>query len=272
MKQKIEKINKILNSNKDFRIQNNSYCFLAGDRLPASTSGEGLLAKIQEKCKQNGRLYNLLVNIFSPVFITSDFKKQINILLTQYNSNDVILNLGSGPDILKTRKDIINVDIFAFDNVDIVADAEDLPIRDNSVDLVINRAMMEHVKNPEKVVACIHRILKANGEALIYIPFIQPFHAAPHDYCRWTLEGSRQLLSDFRTKKIRIGAGPTSGMLWVFQKWLAILLSFGSKYLHDIIFLSLMIITAPIKLLDIILVHFPNAEKISSGFFIIVRK
>jgi len=56
------------------------------------------------------------------------------------------------------------------------------------------------------------------------------------------------------------------------QEWLSILLSFGSKTLHDILFLALMVITAPIKMLDMLMVKLPYAEKIASGFYVIGEK
>ena len=85
------------------------------------------------------------------------------------------------------RKDIINIDIFAFNEVDIVADAEGIPIENNSADLIICVALLEHVKDPQAVVAEMHRIVKSNGEVFCFIPFMQPFHAAPNDFQRWTI-------------------------------------------------------------------------------------
>jgi SAM-dependent methyltransferase len=168
--------------------------------------------------------------------------------------------------------DIINIDIFTFNEVDIVADAVDLPIRDHSVDVIINMAMLEHVANPETIIREMHRMLKKDGEFFCFLPFIQPFHAAPDDFHRWTIEGAKHCFKMFRHTDVAIAAGPTSGMLWVAQEWLSILFSFGSRTIHDILFIFLMVLTAPFKLADLALVHFPNAEKIASGFLITGKK
>jgi len=61
-------------------------------------------------------------------------------------------------------------------------------------------------------------------------------------------------------------------MFWIVQEWIAILLSFGSKRLHMLIHLFLMVITAPIKFLDYFLIKHPMAKNISSGFVYILKK
>ena len=153
-----------------------------------------------------------------------------------------------------------------------IADAADLPLDSNSADLIINRAMLEHVARPKIIVNEIHRLLKTNGWIICYLPFMQPFHAAPDDYHRWTISGIKTLFEDFDDLEILIGCGPTSSFLWIFQEWLSLLCSFGNKTLHDVVLLSLMATTFPLKLLDLFMVHLPYAENISSIFCVIGKK
>ena len=253
-------------------IQNNAFCFLQGDRRPDNTAGSGLLGKIQEKIKQHGVFYYLLLKIFAPILLTRQCKRTLDSLLDSYDETAVILNVGSGPQFLNDRRDIINVDLYAFDEVDIVSDASGLPIKNNTVDLVINIAMLEHVESPDSIIREMHRVLKKGGHFFCYLPFIAPFHAAPHDYHRWTEKGAANVFAIFQHSEIGIGAGPTSGMLWVLQEWLAILFSFGSRTLHDMLFVLLMMSTAPLKLLDLLMVRFPNADKIAGSFYITGKK
>jgi len=269
---KKQKIEDILSPDKDYTDQNDTYCFLPGDRNPQNTAGKGLLGNIQETIKRNGALYYLLLNTFAPVIPGRKFMGHLKSLLNSYDRGAVILNLGSGPHLIRGCDDVINVDLYAFDEVDIVSDASSLPIKDNCVDLILNIAMMEHAEAPGKIIGEMHRVLKKDGQFLCYMPFTAPFHAAPYDFHRWTIEGAKRDFSLFEYTEIGIGAGPTSGMLWTLQEWLAILFSLGSRTLHDMIFLALMIVTAPVKLLDLLLVHFPNAEKIASGFFVCGKK
>lgn len=265
------KIRSILKNN-NYKLIDNSFWFMEGDRKPEQTAGSDLLGRIQHFLKSYGNLYYYLLNIFSPIYKSSHFKNALNILLQKYNQQHVILNLGAGPTYICGRKDVINIDVYPYDEVDLIADVVDLPIRDGVADCLINIALLEHIDDPKIVVHEMYRILKENGEFICYVPFMVPFHAAPDDFQRWTSMGARRLFSCFGEVNINIGVGPTSGMLWVFQEWLAILLSLGSKTLHDIFLLLIMVLTAPLKVLDAILIRFANAEKIASGFVVTGKK
>ena len=100
-------------------------------------------------------------------------------MITRTSWGERISNKGSGPERIKKLTDIINVDLYAFNEVDMIADVTDLPLEDGSVELILNQAMLEHVTRPEVVVREMHRLLQPGGEVFCYLPFIQPFHAAP---------------------------------------------------------------------------------------------
>jgi len=233
---------------------------------------KGFLGQLQTFLKQNGKLYYLLLDLFAPVLSSFVCRKAIKRLLRKYGQEYIVLNIGSGPKYFNKRQDIINVDFYKYDEVDMVADIIDLPIEDAKIDFIINIAILEHVDKANTALREMFRILKPGGEVFCYVPFIVPFHGAPQDFHRWTMLGMEKLFSKFEILEIGIGAGPTSGLLWVFQEWVAILLSFGSKILHDVILLILLVITMPLKFIDIILVKFPHAEKIASGFYIVAKK
>lgn len=269
---KHEIIKSKLKQNVSYSIQKNAICFLPGDHQPSNTAGASLLGKIQDSLKRMGWLYYGLVKLFKPVWKSKMMRLQFDSTIQRFGSGSMILNLGSGPRRLKNRPDIINVDLYAFNEVDMIADAENLPLENGSVDLIINQAMLEHVPHPENVVMEMHRLLQPGGEVFCYLPFMVPFHAAPHDYYRWTIPGVRKAFDKFDHVEVGIGAGPTSGMLWLMQEWLALLFSFGSRRLHDIIFLILMVLTAPLKMFDLFMVHLPFADKIASGFYVAAKK
>jgi len=232
----------------------------------------GFLRRVQDILKSHGRLYYFLITVLSPVLINPYQKRKILSILRTFDETSIILNLGSGPTYYMNRKDIINVDLLPFKEVDIVADVTDLPVEDESVDLIINVAMLEHIPNPRTVVEEMYRVLKQGGKVISYLPFIVPFHSAPSDFHRWTIHGIKELFSGFHQLEISVGCGPTSGMLWVLQEWLSILLSFGNKTLHDVLFLTFMLFTAPVKMLDVFMVKFPNADRIASGFYVFGEK
>ena len=270
--QKTRKIESIIKPSRPYSFQNNKYCFMEGDRLPKASAGGGFMGSIQEFLKKFGTIYSTLVCFLSPVQSSMTFRRVLKNVLNSYGENHVIVNLGSGPNYLKARRDIVNVDIFAFDQVDVVCDATDLPFEDESVDVVVNIAMLEHACYPEKIIKEMHRVLKSNGTIFCYLPFIVPYHAAPDDFFRWTISGCKQQFSIFKHSDVFIGAGPTSGMLWIVQEWLSTLCSFGNKLVHDVLLLMLMVVTAPLKLIDFLIERFPSAKNIASGFGVYGRK
>lgn len=269
---KRRKILSILSKERQFKEINQRFIFLPADGLQVHSTSPGPMGRFQDLLKRHGDLYTLLVESFSPVITSGAYDKQFRKLLDLHGEDNIILNLGSGPGQLRGRRDIINVDLFPFAGVDIVADATDLPLENESVDFMINTALLEHVRDPQVLVLEMKRVLVKGGVAFCYVPFIVPYHAAPTDFFRWTASGARELFSVIGDVQIGVGAGPTSAMLWVLQEWLALVLSFGSKTLHDLILLALMPLTFPIKWVDHLLVHHPLADKIASGFFIVVRK
>ncbi len=252
-------------------IQNNAFSFVEGNRLPLNTAGSGVFGFVQNIAKRRGALYYFVIDVVSPVKASRRFRSLLAHILDKYTDEHVIVNYGSGPGVVGGRKDIINSDQFAFDEVDLVFETT-LPFRAETVDLLLNIAVLEHMRTPQVAVTEIFRCLKPGGEVLVFAPFLQPVHAAPDDYFRWTAAGLRELFKDFSVEEVGIGAGPTSGFLWVFQEWLAVLLSFGSLALRDLVLLLIMFLTFPFKYIDALLEMYPSGGKVASGFYIHARK
>ncbi|MBW8034345.1 MAG: class I SAM-dependent methyltransferase [Planctomycetes bacterium] len=93
----------------------------------------------------------------------------------------VIVELGCGQ---KKKAGRIGIDQVDLPGVDILADLEDglsfLP--DSSVDEIHCRSVLEHVKNFEKVMKEIVRVLKNDGRAHIFVPHF----SNPHYYSDFT--------------------------------------------------------------------------------------
>lgn len=227
------------------------------------------LDKIKYKLKDYSKLYNLLIELISPVYPQPFIDSRKIIRKEIKGKNLIALNLGSGNSDLGDN--LLNVDLLPYDNVDVICNIENIPFKDNSVDYIINIAVLEHVPNPQKVIAEIHRILKPGGKIYCFIPFMQPFHASPYDFQRLTSEGMKHQFRDFKILKLK-AIGPTSGMLWVVQEWLALVLSFGIKPLHTFLYLFFMVVTFPIKYLDFIFQYYPMSKNVASGFSILCEK
>ncbi len=214
--------------------------------------------------------YPFLFSFFYYAFGSSFVGKSAKEAVDKLGDEKLIINLGSG--IKKIRDGVINVDFYPFKQVGLVADISRLPLKNNSVDAVINEFVLEHVKDPKKIVDEIYRVLKPKGVVYVCVPFVASFHSSPDDYYRWSKEGLRQLMSDFEEKDFGVRCGPTSALLSVLNEWLAIIFSFGSRKLEQILLIGLMVITSPVKLFDYLIYKLPNAENIAYGFYYIGRK
>lgn len=190
--------------------------------------------------------------------------------LKKIGPQKIILNLGSGVKII--NQDVINIDFYPFANVDIVADISDLPIDSNSIDAIINESVLEHIGQPEKIVSEMHRLLKPGGYIYLSVPFIVSFHSSPDDYYRWTKPGLRMMMFHFSEIEVGVRYGPTSAMIYIVSEWLATLFSFGVIKIHQYIFILLMIVLAPLNILDFFIYKISSSENIAGGFYFIGRK
>lgn len=266
---KLEKIASLLD--RPCTLEGGVYRCIEG-LAPADSAGKGLAGRLQAALKRRPGLYRFLVETFSPVLVSRAMRRGLARTLAAHGPDAAVVNLGSGPLGLPGRPDLINVDIAAFERVDVCADATDLPFRSGSVDCLVNLAMLEHVADADRVAAEMERVLRPGGEFFCFVPFMQPLHAAPSDFRRWTADGARGLFGALEVRQVGVGAGPTSGWLWVTVEWLALALSFGNATLRDCLALALMLILFPVKHLDRLLEGRPGAERIASGFFVAGRK
>jgi len=87
----------------------------------------------------------------------------------------------------------IGIDI-ADEEADILANAKFLPLKSNTINVVLCNQVIEHEYEPEKIVAEISRILKKNGVLILSAPQMGRLHGEPHDYYRYTKWGLKYLL------------------------------------------------------------------------------
>jgi SAM-dependent methyltransferase len=123
--------------------------------------------------------------------------------------------IGNGLDALyEGRARILAFDIYASPSTQFIADAHRIPLASGSVDAVVVPAVLEHVLDPARVVAEIHRVLRPGGLVYAETPFLQPVHAGPYDFTRFTSSGHRYLFRSFDEIAAGPVAGPGTQMLW----------------------------------------------------------
>lgn len=214
------------------------------------------------------RIYRKIT--FSHTYKTKESRDRIPSLLRKLTQQDVAINIGAGN--TRHSKNLINIDIERTENVDIIADSRNLPILDHSVDLIISQAVLEHTPQTSVNIHEMHRVLKDGGLVYCEVPFMQTYHAHPHDYFRFTHEGLKDIFKEFHIEDYGIAVGPSSAFSLSFRTFIATLLSFGNKSLFLVVGLFANWVTFPIKYLDFFLESSPLSHYMASGIYIVVRK
>lgn len=117
------------------------------------------------------------------------------------------LSIGGGP--LRVHPNLVNLNIGLFSNVDVVADAYELPYMDASVDAIHCEAVLEHLECPDRAVAEMYRVLRRGGQVFAATPFVSLYHGYPSHFQNFTLTGHRRLFE--RAGFSVISSGPCVG-------------------------------------------------------------
>jgi len=148
-------------------------------------------------------------------------------LLTEYAPSPRVLivgggALGEGMGVLDEGQDIdlIETDVYVGERTTLVCDAHDLPFRDASFDAVVAQAVFEHVLDPYRCVAEIHRVLRPGGYVYSETPFMQQVHLGRFDFTRFTHLGHRRLLRAFKEVDSGPVGGPGEALAWSVQYFL----------------------------------------------------
>lgn len=228
------------------------------------------LDSIKTYFKHHPKFYGFLVTVIAHVYSSSKNNSYNKLMPLLNDKNPLIINVGSGP--FRLEMNSINVDISRYNNVDIIADARNLPIKTDSVDAIINIAILEHIDEAEKVMGEMYRVLKVGGFIYTVIPFIYEYHASPHDYKRWTVSGCEYMHRKFNKIEIGVLSGPSSTLVGVLIEWLAIIFSFGSIKIYKALYFFFMLTLWPLKYFDVLLNRHPMAKIIACTFYYVGKK
>ncbi len=89
-------------------------------------------------------------------------------------------------------------------NIDVYAQAYDLPMADKSFDVVFSTAVLEHLEEPDKAIAEAARVLRIGGIAIYSVPLFWHIHEAPRDFYRFTRYGLQHLFEKNEFEIIQI--------------------------------------------------------------------
>jgi SAM-dependent methyltransferase len=112
---------------------------------------------------------------------------------------------------------VVGFDIYGSPLTQFIADAHSIPLASASVDAVVVQFVLEHVLDPWRVVAEIHRVLKDDGIVYAEVPFLQQVHEGPYDFTRFTQSGLRWLFRRFTLIESGIERGAGTQALWTID-------------------------------------------------------
>lgn len=121
----------------------------------------------------------------------------------------IIYDLGCGQKpyqvFVSKKHKYIGVDIDKANvNADIYADITNLSIEDGVADIVTSFCVIEHTKDPQKVLCEKYRILKEGGELFMFVPLYWEEHEQPYDYFRFTRYGIEHLMRNSGFQNIEV--------------------------------------------------------------------
>jgi len=91
-----------------------------------------------------------------------------------------------------------------YSQVDVHGDLSMIPAASESVDIVLNVQVLEHVPEPARVLAELFRVLKPGGSLFLTAPQGWHEHQQPYDYYRFTRFSLLRLLNDAGFDSVQI--------------------------------------------------------------------
>lgn len=88
----------------------------------------------------------------------------------------------------------------------VVADAQNLPFTDNTFDIAIMDAVLEHIPEVEKAIAEVGRVLKPGGLFIGYVAFMECFHEISYSHLSFKALEHFAKVNGMRLKKISGGS------------------------------------------------------------------
>ncbi len=170
----------------------------------------------------------------------------------------------------RTVPGYVNLDLFPVSGVDVAADAEALPFPAEVFQRVECDAVLEHVRDPARVVSEIVRVLAPGGFVHIVVPFCHPFHEYPSDFRRFTPDGLRALAGPMKVVAEGWRTGPTATLLVVMLEYVKLLLPFRAWRGASHLFFGWLLF--PLRYLDLILMRSPAAKRLGNHCYIWLQK
>jgi SAM-dependent methyltransferase len=164
----------------------------------------------------------------------------------------------------------INLDLFPIPGVDVAADAEALPFPDDRFTRIECDAVLEHVRDPARVMSEMRRVLAPGGYLHLVTPFCHPFHEYPKDYRRFTIDGLKELTGTMTVVAEGWRTGPAATLLVTVIEFVKGLLPW--RWWRAASHVGLGWLLFPLRYLDVWLLRTDRAGRIGNHCYLWVKK
>lgn len=125
-------------------------------------------------------------------------RESLDEFLTPLATDVPVLEIGSSHKPLRGLfPTLVASDLRHQSGLDLQFDAHALPFADQAFPMIVAIEVLEHCKDPQRVIDEIFRVLKPGGRMILTTRFLFPIHDAPHDYFRFTRYGLLHLCRHF---------------------------------------------------------------------------
>ncbi len=233
--------------------------------------GEGMFAEYEEP-EGGVRLKRILARLarLGGDHRSATSKDAFEAAIASQPAGTLCLSIGGGP--TRAHPNLVNLNLDRFPNVDVVADAYDLPYADASVDAVHCEAVLEHLEFPDRAVAEMFRVLAPGGQIFAATPFLQAFHAYPNHFQNFTLEGHNRLFQRAGFEVLASGAcvGPTFAITDLIALYLRFFVP--TRPLSRAMQLLALLAALPLRTLDLLVHRSSQDHFLASTVYCHLRK
>jgi SAM-dependent methyltransferase len=161
-------------------------------------------------------LKKIYVFINPPSISRITLDNQLIPILKNIKTNDFILDIGSKKSPYRkyiNSKYYYSTDVDYSNDITFVSNIYNLPLKENSFDIILFTEVLEHLSEPGKAIENIYKVLKPNGKMVLTTRFCYPYHPDPKDFFRFTKDGLVYLTQRFSEVEI-IGHGSSMQLLF----------------------------------------------------------
>jgi SAM-dependent methyltransferase len=154
-----------------------------------------------------------------------------------------VLNAGAGS---RDISDLVDGELYSQDirdapHIDYASPLDAIPVADGFFDTIICNAVLEHVENPEEVLAEFGRVCKPGGVLYLCVPFMQPEHLDPTDFQRYTEDGLRREVERHGFEVTESGGVHSVyvTLAWIVRDWLGPKRNLSAQALRAVLYPAL---------------------------------